>query len=205
MNRTSGNELLRCRDLGREGGLAVGLAAVLEDLDPAAEAPGAAVLPIAALDAAGSAVEVVAHPFAALEGLAVVRFARTGSGPGLTGRHAARLAAVRVGVLSHLLDAAVERLSGRRFGGVPLIEHQLVGAAVADVVTETEMVTAAPDGLSVEAAWDQHERLTEAGWTTTRLFGAEGYTTDCPVRALYLSALTADLWLARPNTQAGAR
>lgn len=203
MSGARGDDLRTCRDLGGKAGLAAGLAAVLDGLDPAAEAPGgAAVLPA---DTVGGGAVVLPHPFAALEGLALVRLARTGTGPGLTGRRAARLAAVRVGVLSRMLDTAVDRLTARRFGGLPLIEHQLVGAAVADVVTEIEVASAAPADDSAEAAWDRHERLTEAGWTVTRLFGAEGFITDHPARSLYLSALTADLWLARPSVPEGAR
>ncbi|MFF9063190.1 acyl-CoA dehydrogenase family protein [Streptomyces sp. NPDC014882] len=203
MNAIGGDERQRFRDLGREGGLAVGLTAVLEGLDPASEAPGdAAVLPLSAV---GADADVRPHPFAALDGLALVRFPRSGAGPGpgLTGRRAALLAAVRVGVLSRMLDTAVRRLSSRRFGGVPLIEHQLVGGALADLVTEMETDAAMPDSPSAEAAWDRHERLTEAGWAATRLFGAEGYITDHPARCLYLSVLTADLWLARPGPPEG--
>ncbi|MEU0128142.1 acyl-CoA dehydrogenase family protein [Streptomyces sp. NPDC006289] len=207
MNGAAADDLRRCRDIGRDGGLAAGLAAVLEGLDPAAEAPGgAAVLPAAAVGAGGAgSAEVLPHPFAALEGLAVVRFGGSVAGPGLTGRRAARLAAVRAGLLSRMLDTAVERLTDRRFGGIPLIDHQLVGGSVADVVTEIAVTSAAPESDSAEAVWDRHERLTEAGWVTTRLFGAEGYITDHPVRALYMSALAADLWLARPDVPEGAR
>lgn len=203
MNAAGTDERERFRDLGRERGLAAGLAAVLEGLDPAAEAPGAAaVLPRSAV---GADADVRPHPFAALDGLALVRFARSGAapGPGLTGRRAALLAAVRVGVLARMVDAAVERLSARQFGGVPLIEHQLVGGALADLVTEMETDASTPDSPSAEAAWARHERLTEAGWAATRLFGAEGYVTEHPARCLYLSALTADLWLARPDLRGG--
>ncbi|MET9401089.1 acyl-CoA dehydrogenase family protein [Kitasatospora sp. NPDC002965] len=218
MNRTS-TDLARYRDLGREGGLAAGLAAVLEGVDAAATAPGGvAVLPAvlpAGTDGPGGT-EVLPHPFAALDGLALVRFAAdtpgAAPGPGLTGRTAAALTAVRIGVLSGLLDAAVERLSARRFGGVPLIDHQFVGGSLADVATEAELAwsgavreAAADQDAPAGAVWARHERLTEAGWAATRLFGAEGYLTDHPARSLHLSALTADLWLARPSTAEGDR
>ncbi|SDN47341.1 acyl-CoA dehydrogenase family protein [Actinacidiphila guanduensis] len=211
--------LERYRDLGREQGLAAGLTAVLEGIDPADTAPGsAAVLPARLVRPSH---RVVPHPFAALESLAVVRFPRPGSHPspgvgasaatraggGLPGPYAARLAAVRIGVLARLLDAAVERLAQRRFGGVPLLDQQLVRAALADVTAEIETATAAARWAHTtpEAAWAWHERLTEAGWKTARLFGAEGYLTDHPARGLHLSALTADLWLARPPAREGAR
>ncbi|WP_327674862.1 acyl-CoA dehydrogenase family protein [Kitasatospora sp. NBC_00458] len=211
MNGTP-DDLWHYRDLGREGGLAAGLAAVLDGLDPAATAPGGvAVLPADGAGGTGGT-EVLPHPFAALDGLALVRFAAGTTGPGLTGRTAAALTAVRIGVLSGLLDAAVQRLSARSFGGVPLIDHQLVGGSLADVVTETELAWAAAvreagaaSPAPAGAAWARHERLTEAGWAATRLFGAEGYLTDHPARSLHLSALTADLWLARPNTAEGVR
>ncbi|MFJ6215526.1 acyl-CoA dehydrogenase family protein [Streptomyces sp. NPDC092296] len=222
-------ELRRYRELGREGGLAAGLGAVLAGLDVAGVAPGGvAVLPTAVLAGQVGAgqveagqveagqveagqVEVLPHPFAGLEGLSLVRFAArsagAGTGAGLTGRYAAALAAVRIGVLSRMVDAAVARLEARRFGGLPLIERQLVGGALADVVTEIEVAAAAAahGDMPAEAAWAQHERLTEAGWATTRLFGAEGYLIDHPVRSLHLSALTADLWLPRPSATEGVR
>lgn len=186
------SELVRLRDLGRGRGLAAGLAAVLAGLDPAREAPGdVTVLPA---DGLAGDVSVLPHPLAALEGLALVRFP---PGPaerpsGLTGARSAALAAVRAGVLDRLLDAAVERLETRRFAGLALIDRQLVAAAIADVAVEIELST------SAEAAWAAHERLTEAGWAVARLFGAEGFTVGHPARALHLSALVADLWVARP-------
>ncbi|MFD1046228.1 acyl-CoA dehydrogenase family protein, partial [Kibdelosporangium lantanae] len=96
--------------------------------------------------------------------------------------------------LARMLDLAVERLSGRTFAGVPLIDQQLVAGAVADVVTDLELLRAAHYEKS---AADLHERVTEAGWTVTRMFGAEGYVADHPVRALYVSALVADIWIPR--------
>ncbi|GAA4989203.1 hypothetical protein GCM10025734_15350 [Kitasatospora paranensis] len=100
MNGAS-TDLRRCRELGREAGLAAGLAAVLNGFDPASVAPGGvALLPAAAVS--GSGAEVLPHPFAAREGLALVRFpaGRTGAagtGTGLTGVRAAALTAVRTG------------------------------------------------------------------------------------------------------------
>lgn len=194
-------DLNTCRDLGREHGLAAGLAAALAGLDPEREAPGSVtVLPAATLPAD---ISVLPHPLAALEGLALVRFPSIPAGAerarGLTGTRAAALAAVRIGVLDRLLDLAVERLSGRRFGGLPLIDRQLVAGAVADVAVEIELAEAGADpDAAAEVGWDGHERLTEAGWTVARFFGAEGFTTGHPARALHLSALVADLWVARP-------
>lgn len=222
----TGADLTGYRDLGRDHGLAAGLAAVLDGLDPAAVAPQRlAVLPAADLPAD---VHVLPHPLAARDGLAVVRFPVPAEGDatpgaGLRGRRALALAAVRIGVLTSLLHLAVERLAGRTFRGVPLIDQQLVVGAVADVVAELELSTAALDDARdrrapddgagsgdggdaeppVEVAAGWHERLTEAGWTVARLFGAEGYLATHPARSLYVSTLVADVWLPRP-TAAGA-
>jgi hypothetical protein len=191
----------RYADLGRDHGLAAGLAAVLDGLDPAASAPNRlAVLPAAASLPAGA--HVLPNALAARDGLAVVRFeaagAPAGTGRGLTGRRAAALAAVRLGVLSRLLDQAVTRLAGRHFGGVPLIEQQLVAGTVADVVAGIELWTALHlDDAPADVTAAQHERLTDADWAVTRLFGAEGYIADHPVRSLYMSTLVADVWVAR--------
>jgi hypothetical protein len=204
--RSAVRDVQHYRDLGREQGLAAGLAAVLAGLDVAAEAPeGFAVLPAAGLpEGAG----VLTHPFAALEGLALVRFPTDQDSPrhaergrGLTGPRAAALAAVRIGVLDRMADAAVERLAVRRFGGVPLIDLQFVAGALADVAVEIELaMAAAEDGdVSDDVGWSRHERLTEAGWTVARLFGAEGFLTGHPARSLHLSALVADSWVARPS------
>jgi hypothetical protein len=188
------------RALGREAGLAAGLAAVLEGLDPATAAPaGVAVLP--SVDVPPGA-RVVPHALAAREGLTLVRFPPSGAtrtGPGLDDRRAAALAAVRLGVLAGLLDTAVDRLAGRRYGGVALIEQQLVVGAVADVVIELESAAATlcDDDPPAEVVAAQHERLTAAGWTVTRFFGAEGYLADHPVRSLYVSTLVADVWVRR--------
>lgn len=189
-------------DLGRALDLAGGLAAVLDGLDPRTAAPdGVALLPV------GMSVpdaRVLPHPFAARDGLILVRLPRSsemsGQGRGLVGVRAAALAAVRIGLLSGLLDLAAHRLAGRRFAGTRLIDQQLVVGAVADVLTELDLAAAADvDGdTAADVAAAQHERLTEAGWTVARFFGAEGYLADHPARSLHLSALAADVWLPRP-------
>ena len=139
------------------------------------------------------------------DGLMLVRFPHpagaSGQDRGLTGPRAAALAALRIGLLSGLLDTAAHRLAGRTFAGTRLIDQQLVVGAVADVLTELDLAAAArlDAGPAAEVAAAQHERLTEAGWTVARFFGAEGYLAGHPVRSLYLSALAADVWLPRPS------
>ncbi|MFG2041332.1 hypothetical protein [Dactylosporangium sp. NPDC048998] len=176
------------------GCIAAGLAAVLHGVDIAAAArSGVAVLPAGELPAA---VAVRPHPLASLEGLALVRFPVDLGGAGLVGRAAGALAELRHGVLARLLELAVDRLRGRRFGGVPLIDQQLVRGAVADVaaVLATTASPLPPDASAGVVA-DRHERLTTAGWTVIRFFGAEGYLTDHPARALHVSTLVADVWI----------
>lgn len=173
--------------------LATGLSGVLDGLDAASAAPqGIAVLPTGSVP---KGARIVPHPIAAREGLALVRFPAPGPGGGLTGRRAAALAEVRLALLARMLDLAVERLSARTFAGVPLIDHQLVVGAVATVRTDLELLAASEYDDAV--ASDLHERVTEAGWTVTKMFGAEGYIADHPVRCLYVSALVADIWIPR--------
>lgn len=201
-----GSGLARYRDLGWALDLAAGLAAVLDGLDPGAAAQeGLAVLPTADVPAGA---RVLPNALTARDSLSVVRLARpggTGYGRGLTGSRAAALAAVRLGVLSRMLDMAAGRLAGRHFGGVPLVDQQLVVGAVADVVTDLELsaATFAGDGTAAEVTVAQHERLTEAGWVVARFFGAEGYLADHPVRTLYVSTLIADIWVRRPHGPRG--
>jgi hypothetical protein len=171
--------------------LAPGLADVLAGLDIAAFAPrGVAVVPVSEVP---DGAEVVPNNLAAREGLALVRIPGA-DGPGLTGRRAAALAEVRLSVLREMLELAVMRLSGRSFAGVPLIEQQLVIGALADVITGAELASSLADDAPAAA---RHEWLTEAGWTVTKFFGAEGYIADHPVRSLYVSMLVADVWIAR--------
>lgn len=199
-------DLARLHELGRALDLAAGLAAVLDGLDPRTAAPdGMALLPVGT---PAPHAHTLPHPFAARDGLMLVRFPRPsgarGQDRGLTGPRAAALAAVRIGLLSGLLDAAAHRLAGRTFAGTRLIDQQLVVGAVADVLTELDLAAAArlDPATAAEVAAAQHERLTEAGWTVARFFGAEGYLADHPVRSLYLSALAADVWLPRPSDAA---
>ncbi|MEU5093661.1 hypothetical protein [Streptomyces sp. NPDC020996] len=190
------------RRIGRESGLAAGLAAVLAGLDPYAVAPGGrAVLPVADVPADA---RVVPHVFAHREGLALVRLPAAG-GSGLPASRSAALAAVRCGVLERLLDAAAHRLARRGFGGVPLAEQQLVQGATADVVTVLHTAAATAPDAPAAALAAVHEQLTEAAWTVARFFGAEGFVAAHPVWALHLSALTADVWAPRAVSGRGSR
>ena len=188
----------RCRELGRDRGLAAGLGAVLDGLDPAAAGiQGLVAVPSADLPMHA---RTVPHRLAAREGVSLLRFPRSGSGPGLTGQRALALAAVRIGVLTRMLALAAEHLAGRTFGGSPIIGQQLVAGALADVAAEIEALSAAPGAAAATpaAAWARHERLTAAGWTVIQMFAAAGYVTDHPARSLHVSTLVADVWIGRP-------
>lgn len=190
------------RRLGRESGLAAGLATVLSGLDPRTVAPGGrAVLPLSAVPVDA---HVLPHVFADREKVALVRLATAGPGGGLPPERAAALAAVRCGILERLLDAAVHRMAARSFAGTPLTDQQLVQGAMADVVTVLHMADATRPDTAPEAVAALHEQLTDAGWVVARFFGAEGYLATHPVRALHLSALAADVWVPRAAPREGS-
>ncbi|MEU3731517.1 acyl-CoA dehydrogenase [Streptomyces sp. NPDC033538] len=190
-----------CRELGHREGLAAGLAAVLDGL-PLDRAAPRGLVAVPRRVAPASAIPV-SLPLVHSEGIEVLRIEGP-VGPGLTGTRAAALAAVRLGVLSHLLELAVVRLSRREFARAPIIERQLVTGEIADLVTETEELTAAleraDDGvpLGVSAAW--HTRLDGLGWRVAMFFGAEGYITDHPARSIHVSALVANVCVAQAPT-----
>jgi hypothetical protein len=188
--------LTRYRELTRSAGLAAGLAAVLDGIAPAIATPrGLAILPTGQVPAEAT---VLFHPFAAREGLVLVRMPDRG-GSGLPARHCAALAAVRSELLAGMLALAVRRLSERTFAGTPLIGQQLVVGQIADVVAGLEVLDEAllaVDGDTGPATLVAlHEQLGELGWQVIQFFGAEGYIADHPVRALHLSALVADVWV----------
>jgi hypothetical protein len=159
-------------------GLAEGLRSALNSRVP----PGFAVVPT---DMAGSC-RIIPHSVAAEEGVALVmNNGHAEADPDLPGR----LVGVRLGVLRNVLDEAIGHLSARISDGEPLLRRQLVTGAVADIVAEAEMarrLIATPDIA--------HSAITDARWEVTKLFGAAGYITDQPARALYVSALIANMW-----------
>jgi len=194
----NGPDLDECRELGREHGLAAGLAAVLDGLDP--EIVGhRGLVAVPSADRPAHAHPVPNH-LAALEGISLLRYPGSASGSGLTGCWLLALAAVRIGVLGRMLALAADHLSARTFGGSPIIGQQLVVGAIADVVTDLETLSAAPpdDAITPEAGWARHERLTASGWSVLQMFAAAGYIADHPARALHVSTLVADVWIGRP-------
>lgn len=189
-----------CRELGHREGLAAGLAAVLDSL-PLNEAAPRGLVAVPRWSGPPGA-EPVPLPLVGSEGIEVLRIEGP-AGPGLTGTHAAALAAVRLGVLTRLLELAVEHLSRREFARTPIIERQLVTGEIADLLTETEELTAALERaddsvpVSVSAAW--HTRLDGLGWRVAMFFGAEGYITGHPARSVHVCALVANVCVAQPQ------
>jgi Acyl-CoA dehydrogenase, C-terminal domain len=189
--------LSECELAGREAGLAAGLALALSGTAAADVAPGR----YAAVPAEGLAddVPVLRHRLADAEG--IVFLDRPGERPADAPELAEvgrLLAAVRIGLLRRILDQVVEHLSGRLSGGEPLIRKQLIAGAVADVMAGLELLRgyAAAQRGPVALA-DVHNRLDELGWEVATLYGAAGYLSDGPGRALHVSSLAAGTWVPR--------
>ena len=183
-----------CERIAHAQGLAAGLGAALGGVDADA-APGLVAALPAARVAPGAA--VIPHRMADLEGISFVRpSARAGLSTEERVALAARLGAVRLGMVRSLVERAVGHLSGRVVGGEPTIRKQLVLGTVADLLTETEairrLLTVA--GSVSTAVADAHERLTVLGWEAAKLFGASGYLVDGPARGVYVSRLVANCW-----------
>lgn len=183
-----------CERIAHAQGLAAGLGAALGGVDADA-APGLVAALPAARVAPGAA--VIPHRMADLEGISFVRpSARAGLSTEERVALAARLGAVRLGMVRSLVERAVGHLSSRVVGGEPTIRKQLVLGTVADLLTETEairrLLTVA--GSVSTAVADAHERLTVLGWEAAKLFGASGYLVDGPARGVYVSRLVANCW-----------
>ena len=196
-------DLAECERIGRETGLAAGLASALSGISVADTAPGR----YAAVPAAGpdDGAAVLRHRLADAEGVVFLECPGRCPEAGPTWTQTGRLlAAVRLGVLRAALDQAVEHLSGRLSGGEPLIRKQLITGAIADIMAGTEMVRAYAQTQGGPAALaDIHTRLDTLGWEVLKLFGAAGYLADSPGRALYVSALVAGTWVPARGGAAG--
>jgi hypothetical protein len=189
-----------CERIAHAQGLAAGLGAALGSVDAHAAPGRVAALPAGRV-APGAA--LIPHRMADLEG---VSFVRTAAKATVAGEErtalAARLGAVRLGMVRSLAERAVGHLSGRVVGGEPAIRKQLVLGAVADLVTEAEAIRRLlmVAGTVPTAIADAHERLTVLGWEAAKLFGASGYLVDGPARGVYVSRLVANCWVV---TEAG--
>ncbi|TCK22299.1 acyl-CoA dehydrogenase family protein [Pseudonocardia endophytica] len=186
--------LEECERLGHEKRFVDGLTAALAGADTGAPPGRVAALPA---DRVGGA-PTVPHRPAAQEDVAFVRCDRTAPTEATTAV-AARLAAVRIGVLRQLSEHVVDHLGGRLSGGEPILRKQLVQATVADGHTELE---AARRRLRVAAdvpaaVADLHDRLTALDWELARLLGASGFLSDGGARASYVARLAAHCWTPR--------
>lgn len=186
-----------CEQIARDEGLAAGLAAALAGTDVTAVAPGRwAAVPSAAVPAGAP---VRRHSLADREDIVFVECPdeRPPDVPGAV-RVARALAAVRLGVVRRLLDGAVAHLTERTAGDEPLIRKQLVVGAVADVAAGTELLRAYTECQHEAGALaDVHNQLDDLGWQVLKLYGAAGYMADHHARALYVSALVGNAWVAR--------
>ncbi|GAA2868977.1 hypothetical protein Acy02nite_40750 [Actinoplanes cyaneus] len=132
-------------------------------------------------------------PWLAGSGIRVV----AGLGPPTVDRHPGwllDLARLRLGLGRALLEATTGFLTGRG-----LIGHQLVRAALAEVVAEHLTVAAALDDAAApdpaDALIDAHERISVADRALLRLSGAAGYTVPGPGLDAHVSELLADVYL----------
>jgi hypothetical protein len=101
------------------------------------------------------------------------------------------------------LDDVLDHLTQRTSKGVPLLEHELVRGAIADVALAlseaASLLDLPPAGARL---WRVHLRLVSAGRTLLKLFGASGFLTDGPGGVLYLTELMGNVYL-HPETEDG--
>ncbi|MBE1582269.1 acyl-CoA dehydrogenase family protein [Nonomuraea angiospora] len=126
------------------------------------------------------------HRLAAAEGIVFLRDTPPGSPDQQLG---SRLAAARLGATRRAFDAVVHRLGNRQSSGEPLLRRQLVTGSVADTVAGIELARA-----MLNAPYEAHDLITELDEGIIMLFGGAGYITDQPTRALYVSAMIANVW-----------
>jgi hypothetical protein len=116
---------------------------------------------------------------------------------------AARLVRLQWHTVRAHLDAALGHLTERTSKGAPLLEHELVRGAIADValaLSEAESLLDLPP--TAARRWRVHLRLVSAGRTLLKLFGAAGFLADGPGGVLYLAELTGNVYL-HPGTEDG--
>jgi hypothetical protein len=193
-------ELFDCERIAYLAGLAAGLSQALTGTDVAGAAPGRFVaIPIGRVR---PGMEVVPHSLAAAEGVSIVRTgASRPTGAAQRGSLGLLLAAARLGVTRRLADAAIAHLSARTSGGEPLVRKQLVAGSIADILIGVESLRryleTAREAPSQRSTVDIHDAIDKLDWSVAMLFGASGYIADHPARALYVSALVANIWISR--------
>jgi hypothetical protein len=116
---------------------------------------------------------------------------------------AARLVRLQWHTVGAELDDVLGHLTERTSKGAPLLEHELVRGAIADValaLSEAASLLELPP--TAARLWRLHLRLVSAGRTLLKLFGASGFLTDGPGGVLYLAELMGNVYL-HPETEDG--
>lgn len=109
---------------------------------------------------------------------------------------------LRLGLSERLREDVVGYLQGRTVGaGNPLLQQQLVKAAVAEALLDHLEVRAVLDGarpgtLSGPQLRDLQDQLTGADRAQVRLLGASGYLSTGPGQVAYVSELLAEAYRA---------
>ncbi|TGZ03526.1 hypothetical protein [Streptomyces rhizosphaericola] len=111
------------------------------------------------------------------------------------------LARLRLGLSEALLDRCLEHLSGRSFGGSPLLVRQLVQDGLAEALTdhlELGELLAPEARLSAGELAALHRAVTRTDQVLLRLLGGHGFRTDGPGQSAHVSELLADVYAAPP-------
>ncbi|MEU0743788.1 hypothetical protein [Streptomyces sp. NPDC006134] len=113
---------------------------------------------------------------------------------------------LRLGLSESLREGVVAHLRGRTAGDVPLLQQQMVKAAVADVLVEhlevRAVLTGAAEGrLPPPVLEDLQRRLTDADRAQVQLLGAGGYLADGPGQVAYVSELLAEAYAMAPKPE----
>ncbi|PWS48579.1 hypothetical protein DKT74_02605, partial [Streptomyces sp. ZEA17I] len=111
------------------------------------------------------------------------------------------LARLRLGLSEALLDRCLEHLSGRSFGGSPLLVRQLVQDGLAEALTdhlELGELLAPEARLTAGELAALHRAVTRTDRVLLRLLGGHGFRTDGPGQSAHVSELLADVYAAPP-------
>jgi hypothetical protein len=116
------------------------------------------------------------------------------AGPELRERFAAGLLDLHRDLLRQGLAHAMRHLAERSSAGTPLLDRQLIQAALADVALEIQENAALP--VTDQAArWRAHQALVAAGRLLLSLLGASGFLVSGPGGDLHLAEVTGNVYL----------
>ncbi|WP_285567252.1 hypothetical protein [Streptomyces sp. RTGN2] len=112
---------------------------------------------------------------------------------------------LRLGLSERLRDAVLTHLRERSFGDTPLLQHQLLRGALADVTIEHLEVHGMLDEarLGPAAVAELHRKLGQADRILLRSFGAAGFLATGPGAYACLSELLGDVYALRTATETG--